>query len=181
MGIVRANSREPVANDGDIYALIACCEAGATRLCALMDDFALNDLEELASHIIDTSYQGTVDAIAALQNGSYKNQLTVDGYDTELELHATLTVSDTQLKVDFTGTSACVEKGINVPLNYATAYTVFALRCIIGPDLPNNAGSLAPFVVTGPPGCILNALHPAPVAMRHTPVSYTHLTLPTKA
>ena len=168
MGIVRANSREPVANDGDIYALIACCEAGATRLCALMDDFALNDLEELASHIIDTSYQGTVDAIGALQNGSYKNQLTVDGYDTELELHATLTVSDTQLKVDFTGTSACVEKGINVPLNYATAYTVFALRCIIGPDIPNNAGSLTPFVVTGPPGCILNAQHPAPVAMRHT-------------
>ena len=45
---------------------------------------------------------------------------------------------------------------------------MFALRCIIGPDIPNNAGSLAPFVVTGPPGCILNAQHPAPVAMRHT-------------
>ena len=29
--IVKANSREPVANEGDIYALIACCEAGARR------------------------------------------------------------------------------------------------------------------------------------------------------
>jgi N-methylhydantoinase B len=54
-----------------------------------------------------------------------------------------------------------------VPLNYATAYTVFALRCLIGPDIPNNAGSLAPFIVTAPKGCILNAQAPAPVAMRH--------------
>ena len=34
--------------------------------------------------------------------------------------------------------------------------------------MPNNAGSLTPFTVTGPEGCILNALRPAPVAMRHT-------------
>ncbi len=168
MQIVRANSREPVANDGDIYALIACCEAGAKRVCTLMGDFGLDDLEGLASHIIDTSYQGTVDAIAALQNGTYSNRLKVDGYDAELELQAALTISDDQVTVDFTGTSECVEKGINVPLNYATAYTVFGLRCIIGSDIPNNAGSLAPFIVTGPPGCILNAQHPAPVAMRHT-------------
>jgi len=42
------------------------------------------------------------------------------------------------------------------------------MRCIVGPDIPNNAGSLEPFVVTGPEGCILNAQRPAPVAMRHT-------------
>jgi len=166
--IVRANSRDPIANEGDIYALIACCESGARRLCHLMNDFALNDLEALASHIINTSYRGTVDAISAIKNGTYHNRLMVDGYDNELELHATLTITQDQLQVDFSGTSECVDKGINVPLNYATAYTVFALRCIIGPDIPNNAGSLAPFIVTGPAGCILNAQHPAPVAMRHT-------------
>jgi len=166
--IVRANSRDPIANEGDIYALIACCESGARRLCHLMDDFALNDLEALASHIINTSYRGTVDAISVIKNGTYHNRLMVDGYDNELELHATLTITQDQLQVDFSGTSECVDKGINVPLNYATAYTVFALRCIIGPDIPNNAGSLAPFIVTGPAGCILNAQHPAPVAMRHT-------------
>ena len=31
MDIVRVNP-EPTANEGDIYALITCCEAGATRL-----------------------------------------------------------------------------------------------------------------------------------------------------
>jgi len=168
MEIVKANSREPIANEGDIYALIACCEAGAARLVAMMAEFGLEDLDALAGYIIDTSERGTLEAIAALPPGTYRNSLTVDGYEGALTLAATLTVSATGLEVDFAGTSGCSSKGINVPLNYAAAYTVFALRCLIGPDIPNNAGSLAPFTVTGPPGCILNALRPAPVAMRHT-------------
>lgn len=168
MEIVKANSREPIANEGDIYALIACCEAGATRLAGMMEEFGIDQLDELADYIIDTSYQGTVDAIAELPKGTWQSVLTVDGYEREIDLHAALTITDTQVLLDFDGTSGLFNKGINVPLNYATAYSVFALRCIIGPDIPNNAGSLAPFVVSAPSDCILNAQAPAPVAMRHT-------------
>jgi len=168
LDIIRANSREPIANEGDIYALIACCEAGAARLQAMLGDFGLTDLEALGAHIIATSRAGTEAAIADIPDGLYLNMMKVEGYEAPLELHAALTVSGTTLTVDFAGTSACSAKGINVPLNYATAYTVFGLRCLIGPDIPNNAGSLQPFVVTGPSGCILNAQPPAPVAMRHT-------------
>lgn len=168
MDIIRANSREPIANEGDIYALIACCEAGVSRLVAMMDEFGIDDLDRLGSYIIDTSRKGALEAIAEVPEGVYKNVLRMDGYENELELHATLTVASDGMHVDFTGTSGCSKKGINVPLNYATAYTVFALRCIVGPDIPNNAGSLEPFTVDGPKGCILNAQRPVPVAMRHT-------------
>lgn len=168
MEIVKANSREPIANEGDIYALIACCEAGAVRLAGMMEEFGIDLLDELADYIIDTSYRGTVDAIAELPKGTWQSVLTVDGYEREIDLHAALTISDTRVLLDFEGTSGLSNKGINVPLNYATAYSVFALRCIIGPDIPNNAGSLAPFVVRAPRDCILNAQAPAPVAMRHT-------------
>ncbi len=168
MEIVKANSREPVANEGDIFALIACCEVGARRLVEMMDEFGLEDLEDLSGHIIATSRRGTLEAIADVPPGVYRNTLVVDGYESEIELHAELTVRPDGLLLDFDGTSPCSRKGINVPLNYATAYSVFALRCLIGPDIPNNAGSLEPFEVTGPEGCILNARPPAPVAMRHT-------------
>ncbi|WP_299728103.1 hydantoinase B/oxoprolinase family protein [uncultured Tateyamaria sp.] len=168
MEIVKANSREPVANEGDIYALIACCEAGTARLGHMMSEFAIDDLEALSAYIIDTSRTATIKAIAELPNGTWHSTLTVDGYDHEITLRAALTIADDHLSVDFAGTDPCTGKGINVPLNYATAYTVFALRCIIGPETPNNAGSLEPFRVTAPKGCILNAQPPAPVAMRHT-------------
>ena len=167
LDIVKANSREPIANEGDIYALIACCEVGAARVCQTMDEFGLADLRDLSRHIIETSRRGARDIIAELPKGTWKSAMTVDGYDRPLTLRAALTIAEDHVLVDFAGTDPCAPKGINVPLNYATAYTVFALRCIIGPDIPNNAGSLEPFRVTGPPGCILNAKPPSPVAMRH--------------
>jgi N-methylhydantoinase B len=168
LDIIKANSREPVANEGDIYALIACCEIGVLRLIEMMDEFGLDQLDPLAEHIIETSRRGTIEAIAEVPAGVYDNALRIDGYESEIELRARLTVTADSVELDFAGTSECSKKGINVPLNYAAAYSVFAMRCIIGPDIPNNAGSLAPFKVTGPPGCILNARPPAPVAMRHT-------------
>ncbi len=168
LDIVKANSREPIANEGDIYALIACCETGGRRLVEMMQEFAIDDLGELSDYIIDTSRRGTIDAIAEIPNGCWTNTLLVDGYEKEAELVACLTVEDHKIILDFTGTSPCSQKGINVPLNYATAYSVFALRCIIGSDIPNNAGSLDPFIVRAPKGCILNAQPPSPVAMRHT-------------
>jgi len=166
--IVKANSREPIANEGDIYALITCCEAGAQRLLEMMQEFGIDDLGELANYIIGTSRAGTCAALADLPKGTWHSALKLDGYERETELRAALTLADDHVLLDFAGTDPCVSKGINVPLNYATAYSVFALRCIIGPDIPNNAGSLSPFRVTAPKGCILNAQPPSPVAMRHT-------------
>lgn len=168
MEIVKANSREPAANEGDIYALVACCETGAERLIGMIEEFGLNDLNDLSEYIIETSRRGTLEAIATVPPGIYSSTLRVDGYEAPIDLNATLKVSNKGVLLDFDGTSGCSAKGINVPLNYATAYSVFALRCIIGPDIPNNAGSLEPFTVIAPMGCILNAQAPAPVAMRHT-------------
>ncbi|MBY8974994.1 hydantoinase B/oxoprolinase family protein [Rhodobacteraceae bacterium NNCM2] len=168
MEIIKANSREPIANEGDIYALIACCEAGVRRLVEMMEEFSLDHLDPLAEHIVETSRRGTMEAIAALPRGTYASRLMVDGYEHPIELAASLTIDGEGILLDFTGTSGLSARGINVPLNYAAAYSVFAMRCLIGPDIPNNAGSLGAFRVTGPKNCILNAQPPAPVAMRHT-------------
>ena len=166
--IVKANSREPVQNEGDVYALIACCEVGCSRLVAMMEEFQIDSLDELATYIIDTSYRGTLEAIAQVPNGVYEHRLMIDGYDFEIEICGQLTITDEDMTLDFTGSSGCSKYGINVPLNYTAAYAVFGLRCLVASDIPNNAGSLAPFKITAPAGCIVNAKHPAPVAMRHT-------------
>ncbi len=168
LAIVKANSREPVQNEGDVYALIACCEVGCSRLVAMMEEFQIDRLDELAAYIIETSYRGTLEAIAEVPNGVYDHRLMIDGYDFEIEICGRLTITDEDMTLDFTGSSGCSKYGINVPLNYTAAYAVFGLRCLVASDIPNNAGSLAPFKITAPAGCIVNAKHPAPVAMRHT-------------
>ncbi len=166
--IVKTNSREPIQNEGDIYALISCCEVGASRLLLMMQEFGIASLGELSNYIVETSRQGVLDAIGEVPNGVYKHKMMIDGYDFEIKIKLTLTVTNHDVILDFSGSSPCSKYGINVPLNYVAAYAVFGMRCIVGPDIPNNAGSLEPFKVTAPKGCILNAQHPAPVAMRHT-------------
>ena len=92
----------------------------------------------------------------------------MDGYDKPLLLNAALTISDEGIHVDFDGTSAASSYGINVVYNYCLAYTAYGVKCLVAPEVPNNAGSLAPITVSAPPGCVLNVNRPWPVAARHT-------------
>ena len=167
MTLIKSNSRTPFQNEGDIYALIACCDVAHARLDEMMTEFDIDSLGAVGRYIREASYEASVAAINAAPQGSWRNRMMLDGYDFEIELVAALTIGDGKVEVDFAGSSGCSRFGINVPLNYATAYSVFGLRCIFAPEVPNNAGSLAPFEVRAPLGCIVNAARPVPVAQRH--------------
>jgi len=167
MTLLKANSRTPDEAEGDVHALIACCEVAAKRLDRCLREFAVEGLDEVADHIVQSSGVGTRARIAALPDGTWRSEMTVDGYDFELRLRAALTVAGDGLSVDYAGSPGLSRHGINVPLNYARAYTVFALKCVLAPDIPNNAGSLAPFMVSAPQGSLLNAPKPCPVCSRH--------------
>jgi N-methylhydantoinase B len=166
--IVRANVREPLQVEGDIYALAACNDEGGRRLIEMMREFELSHLETLSDDIVETSRQAMLEAIRRLPRASYRNALTIDGYDQPVTLAAAMTISGDGIHVDFTGTSGASTHGINVVLNYTLAYTAFGVKCLIAPDVPNNAGSLAPITVSAPAGCLLNVQRPFPVAARHT-------------
>jgi N-methylhydantoinase B len=166
--LVRANVREPLQVEGDIYACAACNDEGSRRLIEMMDEFEIANLDRLGDTIVEASREATLARIRALPKGTYRNSMTMDGYDKELTLIAALTISDGGLHVDFDGTSPASSHGINVVYNYCLAYTAFGVKCLIAPDVPNNAGSLAPITVSAPEGCVLNVKRPWPVAARHT-------------
>ena len=166
--LVRANVREPLQVEGDIYACAACNDEGSRRLIAMMDEFEIANLDRLGETIIDASREATLARIRALPHGIYKNSLTMDGYDKPLILNASMTISDDGIHVDFDGTSPASSYGINVVYNYCLAYTAFGVKCLVAPEVPNNAGSLAPITVSAPEGCVLNVKRPWPVAARHT-------------
>jgi len=165
--MVRWNVREADQVIGDIHGLAACNETGRRRLLAMLDEFDLPDLDELADFVFDRTTAATTAALAAVPNGTYANTMTVDGYDDPVHLACEITVTDAGMHADFTGTSPLSRQGINVPLGYAEAYFTYAMLVALAPELPNNYASLAPFTVSAPPGVILNAQHPDPVAVRH--------------
>lgn len=165
--IIRGNTREPDQLIGDVYALATCNEIGHRRLMEMMDEFSLSDIDGIAEFILDNSRRATIERIAALPRAQASGYMQIDGYETPIDLHVRLDIREDRIVADFDGTSPVDKKGINVPLVYTKAYTCYALKCAIAPEIPNNAASLAPFEIEAPDGCILNALHPAPVALRH--------------
>lgn len=165
--IVRWNVREPDQVIGDLYSLAACNEAGNRRMQDMLDEFQIDELETLSDFIIDSSRKATREAIARLPGGTYSHSMRVDGYDTPVDLVVKLVVEGDRLRADFAGTSGMSRRGVNVPEVYTRAYACYGLKCAIAPEVPNNAGSLEPFEITAPEGCILAARRPAPVSVRH--------------
>jgi N-methylhydantoinase B len=165
--IVRANVREPVQVEGDFYSLAACNETGCQRLVGMMEEFDLDDVRKLGDFVITSSRDSMLEEIRKLPAGTYRNSMRVDGYEEPVDLVAAMTISESGIDIDFTGTSPISIYGINVPLTYTQAYASFGARCLVGGSIPNNAGSLEPVRVSAPPGSILNAPHPCAVAARH--------------
>lgn len=165
--IVRANVREPVQVEGDFHSLAACNETGCRRLAAMFQSFALDGLGGLDQTIVTRSREAMLTALRDLPHGRYENAMRIDGYDRPIDLVAAMTIDDDGMAIDFDGTSPVSDYGINVPLSYTQAYATFGVRCVVGSEIPNNAGSLSAVRVTAPKGSILNAPHPHAVAARH--------------
>ncbi|MFK8054268.1 MAG: hydantoinase B/oxoprolinase family protein [Woeseiaceae bacterium] len=165
--LMRANVREPDQLIGDVFALVTCNEVGHQRLVEMMHEFSLATLQDVAAFIFERSRVATIEKIKALPRQSASASMTVDGYDTPITLQVSVTTEPERMVCDFAGSSGIDKNGINVPLVYTQAYACYALKCAVAPDVPNNFASLAPFVTVAPEHTIVNAIHPAPVALRH--------------
>ena len=167
MRLIRSNVRTPDEVEGDLLSYVTSNETGAVQLNLMMDEFEIDSLDELADIIIDRSREAMMSEIAALPSGTWRNRMTLDGYDSPIVLAAALTVGDGSIHIDFEGSSPASKHGINVVLNYCKAYSAYGVRCVVAPHVPNNAGSLAPITVSAPENSILNASYPRPVSARH--------------
>ncbi|MGI9488889.1 MAG: hydantoinase B/oxoprolinase family protein [Geminicoccaceae bacterium] len=167
LAMIRANTRQPVETESDVYSLAACNDIGCERLVKMMDEFAIDGLGPLADYICESSEKAVRSAIADLRDGVYRNSMRIDGYDAPVDLIAELTIEGDRIRVDYEGTSPLQRHAVNVPGIYTTAYSAFGMATAIAPEVPNNAGSLLPYEVTAPLGSILNAPYPAAVNSRH--------------
>ncbi len=165
--LIAANVRTPEPVLGDIHAQVAGNDVGGRRLLDFMREFDLESIDPLADEIIARSERAMRSAIAELPDGVYENAVFSDGYEEPVRLQVRIEKRGDELLVDWSGSSPESKRGINVVLNYTHAYTTYALKCALAPDVPNNEGSFRPVKVTAPEYCILNAQHPAPVGARH--------------
>jgi N-methylhydantoinase B len=165
--LLAANVRAPYEVLGDVHAQVAGNQVGMDRLLDYLEEFGLPDLEDLSAEILGRSEGAARRAIAALPDGDYEKTIHTDGLDQPIRIRCRVSIRGDHISVDYAGSSPQVNRGMNVVLNYTAAYTSYALKCAIWPEVPHNDGSFRPLTVTAPEGSILNPRWPAAVAARH--------------
>lgn len=166
---VLQNSREPVNVGGDFESQLAALKIGAANLRRVAARYGHNTLAAAASAIQAQSEAALRAAIAAIPDGRYEFEDLVDDdgiSDERLRIRVQLEVHGDALTVDFQGTSPQARGPVNCTFNMTSAAVICACLMCIGGAIPANAGVYRPVTVKAPPGSVVNARSPAPVANR---------------
>lgn len=166
--LLLANVRLPEQVLGDIEAQVTANTVGCRRAVEFLDSTGLAGLEALATQLQASSEAAMRRAIAAIPDGRYRSTIDADGVDDRpTRICCEVTVRGDSMVVDYAGTSAQVDRGVNCTMNYTWAYTVYPLKCALDPFTRRNDGSYRPIEVRAPEGSIINARRPAAVGARH--------------
>jgi len=158
LDMIGQNVRVPEQTLGDIWAQVAACKMLEERLRPLLRD---TDLNALGTEIRRRSEAAMRKSIRAVPDGVYHAQTRHDGFEEPILINCTITVKGEKLAIDYTGSSAQVPRAVNVVPIYTFAYSAFAVKALLCPDVPNNEGSFTPITTSAPLGSIFNPRYPA--------------------
>lgn len=164
---ITSNVRVPDKVIGDLEGMAACCRRASRQVVELAGEYGEERYERIAGEIVSRSTRAVRTAIEAAPRGTWTSEVTAAGFDAELAIRCRITLDGEGVAVDYEGTAPAQPLGINVPYCYTYAHTVYPLKCVFGPSIPNNHGTTAPFTVAAPEGSILNPAFPAAVSARH--------------
>ena len=164
---ITSNVRVPDKVIGDLEGMAACCRRASRQVLELAGEYGEERYARIAGEIVSRSTRAIRTAIEAAPRGTWTSEVTAAGFDAELAIRCRITLDGEGVAVDYAGTAPAQPLGINVPYCYTYAHTVYPLKCVFGPAIPNNHGTTAPFTVVAPEGSILNPAFPAAVSARH--------------
>jgi N-methylhydantoinase B len=166
LSLIRTNVRTPEQTVGDIWSQVGAVELIANRLGEVLTEYALDGINDLAEALFDRGEAAMRQAISNIPDGVYRYEMQTDGFGEPLRFAVAVRVQGSEIECDFTGTSEQQPRAINCVMAYTNAMTVYAVKCLLLPDLPNNDGLFRPIHTKAPEGTIVNPKSPAPVGGR---------------
>jgi N-methylhydantoinase B len=168
--LVLLNLQVPRERRNDLLAQMAANRLGIERFKRLCDRYGRELLLAAGDALLDYAERLTRAGIATIPSGIYSFE---DSYESN-ELDAALTfktrieVKGEEIFLEFDSPEQ-VRAGINLVETGLLATVYYALKALIGPDIPPNAGLFRPIHVRAKKGTVLNAAPPAAVNSRlHT-------------
>jgi N-methylhydantoinase B len=167
MDLILANVRTPNERTGDLRAQIGANQRGVSLLGDLVQRYRSDEISHYMQELLRYTERMTRKLITTLPNGSFsfEDYLDNNGITNEkVRIHVCITIQDDHAIVDFTGSDLQQEGSINAVYAITLSAVNYVFRSLIGLDVPNNSGCMQPIQVIAPPGTVVNAIHPSPVA-----------------
>ncbi|MFQ5828807.1 MAG: hydantoinase B/oxoprolinase family protein [Candidatus Methylomirabilia bacterium] len=167
--IIATNVREPGKTLGDLSSQVASLRIGDRGLQRLIAKYGAATIRDAVEDLIDYSETRMRTRVAAIPDGTYawEDVLDDDGIeDRAVRLRATVTVSGSNLSVDFTGTDAQVHGPINCMVGMTLGTVYYVMVAVLDSQIPKNYGCYKPIRVIAPEGTLVNPRPPAPVVGR---------------
>jgi N-methylhydantoinase B len=163
------NVRKPDLVAGDLGAQVASLTVGEAGLQRLAAKYGTGAFLEAGQRILDISEAAMRDTIRRIPDGVYTFEDFVDDdgiTDDPIRLEAKIEIRGDALHVDLSGCAAQVTGPINATPSMASCAVYYAVIACADEPIPANAGCYRPVSMTLPPGTVVSAKHPAPVAHR---------------
>jgi N-methylhydantoinase B/oxoprolinase/acetone carboxylase alpha subunit len=167
MDLILANVRTPDERRGDLLAQIMANRRGEDRLREIVARYGVVRTRKNSTALLDYSERVTREMLRTVPRGEYRFEdfLDDDGVsDAPVRIAACVRIRGDRAEVDFAGSSAQVAGPVNANYAIAVAAAMYCFRCLIGTDVPYNAGLLRPIRVIAPERSVVNAGLPAPMA-----------------
>jgi N-methylhydantoinase B len=166
--MIRWNVRTPDEVTGDIRSQVAANHVCSEKICQMLKDSDLENLDDLADQIISLTEKSMREEIDKIPDGVYHAKGLVEQMrgKEDIIIQAKVEVKGSDIIVDLDGSSPQVNWGGNVVFNFTFAYVFMAVKSMFAPDIPNNDGCARPIMLSAPEGSVLNCKFPAAVAAR---------------
>jgi len=165
--LILANVRTPEERSGDLWAQVAANQRGAARLGEMLQRYGAEEVSLYMQALLTYTERLTRHVLQGLPDGTYtfEDALDNDGVSEQpVNIRVAVEIMGDQALVDFTGSSLQVNGSLNAVFAITLSAVYYVFRCLMDLDVPTNSGSLAPIRLIAPPGTVVNALPPAPVA-----------------
>jgi len=173
--LLLANVRVPSFTWGDLQAQIAACRIGEKRMLEMFEKYGIDTMQQAMEWSMDRSEELMRREIKKIPDGNYTfaDYLDNDGIDKdkEIKIHVKITVKESNITFDFSGSDTQVKGPANCVLGVTTSSTYCALLNLTDPTIPPNHGCYRPVTIVAPEGLVINATFPSPVVSGNTETS----------
>jgi N-methylhydantoinase B len=167
MSLLRANVRVPDEVMGDIDAMLNACQVISSRLQVLCEEISVDRFYRVSTDLEQRAESFMRGRIQDLDDGEYFASFdTAEPDPTGFHVELKLIVDGDAITADFANSTPEVSAGVNCCLANTRAYVVYALKCLLAPDVPFNEGIFRPVSVVAPDESVVNSRFPAASAAR---------------